>query len=133
VPDDVAAGAVVELATDFLPDGSVRIRRGLPIEVVRQALDGPRPVTPAWDGAGAAAEPVTFVVDARNLDVRPRVGIAVTDGTTTTRLPALWRSKPPKGARAVKASGYDEAAGALEVDRVPDAGALLIVVIREEG
>jgi hypothetical protein len=131
--DDVVAGNVVELATEFLPDGSVRIQRGLPIEAVRQALDGPRPVAPAWDGAPAAPAPATLVVDARNLAVTPRVGIAVSDGTTTARLPALWKaSAPPPG--AVKATGYDEATGTLTVDRVaaPDGGALLIVVIREK-
>ena len=130
VGDDVVAGNVVELATEFLPDGSVRIERGLPIEAVRQALDGPRAIAPAWDGAPDAAKPATLVVDARNLAVTPRVGIAVSDGTTTARLPALWVTKPPPG--AVKASGYDEATGTLAVDRPPEAGALLIVVIREK-
>ena len=131
VPDDVVDGTVVELATEYLADGSVRIQRGLPIEAVRQAIDGPRPVSPAWDGAPAAA-PATLVVDARNLAVTPRVGIAVSDGTTTTRLPALWRTRPPKGAKPVPASAFDEAAGTLTIDRAPDPGALLIVVIREK-
>jgi len=38
------------------------------------------------------------------------------------------------GARPVrvKATGYDDAAGALTIDRAPEAGALLIVVIREK-
>jgi len=141
VPDDVTAGATVELETEFLPDGSVRIRRGLPIEAVRQAIDGPRPVAPEWGGAVAGGSaPTAIVVDARNLPVTPRVGIALTDGTTTARLPALWLPAAPKdgdarlGARPVrvKATGYDDAAGALTIDRAPEAGALLIVVIREK-
>jgi hypothetical protein len=136
-------GPWIELDTEHLPDGSVRVRRGLPLEAIRQAIAGPRPVAPAWDGAGAAGGPTAVVVDARNLRLTPRVGIAVTDGTRTASLPAIWVRRAPKesdarlGGRAhrVKASALD-AAGALVVAGVPldeaaAAGALLVVVIRE--
>lgn len=133
-PVDGLAAATLTLEVEHLPDGSVRLRRGLPIEAIRQASAGPRVVTPVWDGVRSrAAPPAPFVVDARDLEVSPRVGIVVTDGTTTVAMPAIWVTRAPKG-KAVKATRVDDAAGALVVGDLAgaDPGALLVVVIREK-
>jgi hypothetical protein len=142
VDDAIDAGALaglpaVELATDLLADGSVRITRGLPIEAIAAALSAPRTITPDWGGGAAApAGPTAIVVDARNLGVTPGVGIAVTDGSTTTRMPALYVTKSPKdddprlGARPERAKASSYSAGLLTVPSgTPlDPGALLVVI-----
>jgi len=113
---------LVDEKTEYLPDGSVRIRRALPIEAVRQAIDGPRVVEPAWNGKPAKPASRELVVDARSLVVVPSIGIRVG--------PAVIVTKPPKKIGA-KARGLD--AGVLQLDPQPDAGVLVVVVIREEG
>lgn len=136
---DLAGVPVVELATDLLADGSVRITRGLPIEGVAAALSGPRTVAPDFGGATAPAGATAIVVDARNLKVAPGVGIVVTDGTTTARMPALYVTKKPGdddprlGARPQRVKGTAYSRGVLTIDgATPDPGALVVVVVREK-
>jgi hypothetical protein len=130
--------APIEVATDFLPDGSVRVERALPIEAIRQAIAGPERFVPA--GADAIT---AIVVDARKLKLKPAVGIAVTDGQATLELPALFDGKPPAdddprlGARPLRVTAKRLDHGALAGDGIDLAalaapGILLIVVIREK-
>jgi hypothetical protein len=141
---DAAARAALDLATELMPDGSTRIQRGLPVEAIRQALTGPRAIVPAWAGAASAGDaPTALVVDARNLDVAPRVGITVTDGAVTVAMPAIWVDAQPGDRdarlggrpRSVQAERLD--AGALVVapgaplEAAARSGALLVVVVRE--
>ena len=149
-----AAGTLVEVETQWLPDGSVRLRRGLAVEAIRQALAGPRAVAPAWAGADrdADAAPTSIVVDATGVAVTPAVGVelAVGQGGAATALPAVWRAAAPKdrdkkkgsllGARPARARAT-AAAGAtlvLEADADVDlaaaaaAGAAVIVVVSED-
>ena len=113
--------SLVDRGTELLPDGSVRIRRALPIEAVRQAIDGPRVVEPAWDGKPAAAPSHELVVDARELELVPAVGIAAA--------PAVIVTKASRKAGA-KATGLD--AGTLQLDHPAEPGALVVVVIRKQ-
>lgn len=153
---DAAAVTLVEVETQWLPDGSVRIRRGLAVESIRQALAGPRAVAPAWAGADrdadADAAPTSIVVDATGVAVTPAVGVelAVGQGGAATALPAVWRAAAPKdrdkkkgsllGARParVRATAAAGATLVLEADVDVDlaaaaaAGAVVIVVVSEE-
>jgi hypothetical protein len=113
--------SLVDRGTEYLPDGSVRIKRALPIEAVRQALDGPRVVAPDWGGKPAKASLRDHVVDAREVAVIPAVGLVPG--------PTVIVTKPKKA--AAKASALD--GGVLQFDPAADAGALVVVVIRNEG
>jgi hypothetical protein len=113
--------SLVDRGTEYLPDGSVRIRRALPIEAVRQAIDGPRVVEPDWGGKPAKTSLRDHIVDAREVAVIPAVGLVPG--------PVVIVTKPKKA--AAKASALD--AGVLRFDPAADAGALVVVVIREKG
>jgi hypothetical protein len=140
---EASAAAAVDVDTQWLPDGSVRIERGLPIEAVRQAIAGPREVSPAWAGATDAKDaPTAIIVDATGTKLTPRVGVALGDGTTEVALPTVWRTKKPGdkdpvlGAEPVRVKAKKLDGATLVVDGVDlaaasAAGALVVVVVTE--
>ncbi|MCB9574124.1 MAG: hypothetical protein H6709_18730 [Kofleriaceae bacterium] len=126
-----------------MPDGSVRVSRGLPLEAVRQVLAGPAPVTVDWAGAAAAATDAAtaVVIDAREVAVTPRIGLIVDDGTTRAELPTIWVRKAPKdrdprlGGHPAHATATALDGGRLVVDALPPGaavGVLAVVVVGEE-
>jgi hypothetical protein len=126
---EAAAHALLEVDTEYLPDGSARVTRALPIEAVREAIDGPVLIAPDWSGAAAAAAPAAIVIDARNLKVHPAVGIRVSDGTHTIAGATVYVAHPPGGATV--ATKVDHGALVVADLSAVDPGALVIVVVRE--
>jgi hypothetical protein len=130
----VARAAVT--AADYLTDGSVRVTMALPVEAVRQALDGPRAVAAGATVDGAVT---AVVVDARGAKVAPAVGLAVGE----VRGPVLVaRAKPPAavlGAKVVTVKATAARAGTLAVagPHAADAkaaiegGALVVILVKD--
>jgi hypothetical protein len=136
---EAAAASAIDVKTELLPNGSVRVERALAIESVRQAIAGPTALAAAASST-TGGEPVTaIVVNARKLKVSPAVGIAVGDGSSTLELPSVFVRKAPaaKDARLGANAVFVDAEGAEDgVVRVPalamqdlqGAGTLLVVV-----
>ncbi len=141
---EALAAAAVDVDTPWLPDGSVRVTRGLPLEAVRQLAAGPRVIEVSWTGAAAADEtPTAIVVDARAVAVTPRLGVQVGQGATAAALPTVWRRTRPGakdaqlGARPLRVTATALDGATLVVDGVDVAaarasGALVIVVVSED-
>lgn len=103
-------------------DGSVKVEVVLGLEALRQAVDGPRPVT-GDDGA-----PTTVVIDARAVRLTPRVGLAVIGaGGARWRGPVRFvDGAVPAGAIAATAVSAD----AITIGgAVPGAGAAVVIVV----
>jgi hypothetical protein len=130
-----ACAASIEVDTEYLPDGSVRVERALAIESVRQALTAPELVS----GVTPKDAPTALVVDARKLKIEPSVGISVIGdgGKAVLSLPALWLASPKEvdlGAHPIKKTATKVDNGFLVVDDLPDAaaGMMLVVLVREK-
>jgi hypothetical protein len=129
----VARAAVT--AADYLTDGSVRVTMTLPIEAVRQVVDGPRAVAA---GAAVGEDAVTaVVVDARGLKVAAAVGLALGD----ERGPLLVAHARPAaavlGARVLAVKATAVKAGRIAVAGQGDAvaaavkaGALVVLLVK---
>jgi hypothetical protein len=129
----VARAAVT--AADYMTDGSVRVTMALPIEAVRQAVDGAREVAA---GATLDDDAVTaVVVDARGVKVPAAVGLAIGD----QRGPVLVAHARPAaavlGPRVLAVKAAAAKAGRLAVAGQGDAvaaavkaGALLVVLVK---
>ncbi|MBK7534176.1 MAG: hypothetical protein IPI49_02170 [Myxococcales bacterium] len=106
----LAAAALGAKIADAEPlvDGSWRVELALPLEALRQAVTGPRPVVLDGPGVGAAASAVASAADDADalplLIVRapaaakPALGIAVQDRGTSRRGATLWVRGSTEGA-----------------------------------
>jgi hypothetical protein len=142
--DDKGAAAALEAAVaraavtaaDYLTDGSVRVTVALPIEAVRQALDGPRAVA-----AGAAVEGAVtaVVVDARGAKVAPAVGLAVGEARGPVLVAHAKPSAAVLGAKVVTVKATAARAGTLAVagphaadaKAAIEAGALVVILVKD--
>ena len=109
----LAAEAIV-LSAEPLVDGSWRVSSALPLEALRQASAGARPL-PA---AGDAPEAPSVVIVRAPAGTSPRLGVAIGDGKTTVRGAALWASADLDDVPLPKA--LLDAAPALDAERSGD-------------
>jgi hypothetical protein len=130
-----AVARAVVTAADYLTDGSVRVTMTLPIEAVRQAVDGPRAVAA---GAVVDGDAVTaVVVDARGLKVPAAVGLALGDQRGPLLLAQARPAAAVLGARVLAVKATAVKAGRIAVagqgDAVADAvtaGALVVLLVK---
>jgi hypothetical protein len=129
----VARAAVT--AADYLTDGSVRVTMALPIEAVRQAIDGAREVAA---GAAVDGDAVTaVVVDARGVKVPAAVGLAIGDERGAVVVAHARPSAAVLGSRVLAVKATAVKAGRIAVAGQGDAvaaavkaGALVVVLVK---
>lgn len=129
---DLAVAAAITIDATPHTDGSWNVTLALPIEAIRQAIDGPRVLPPASTGSGSAAggngdaDPPIVIIDGVN--AKPAIGYKVGGVAGAT----LWvKAVPDWGASAphVKATGTK--AGAIDIDKsVGGASTLFLVVTK---
>jgi hypothetical protein len=111
--------AAYPLAADPQTDGSWRVTMAIPIEAVRQALDGPR----AWPAAGDEGPQVVVV---EGVGAKPAVGWQIAGRSAAsvwvTELPAWAKDAPRVRARSAKA-------GAIELAGIAAGPATLFVIV----
>ncbi|WP_428269386.1 hypothetical protein [Haliangium sp.] len=144
-----ALGEAVEralvLEVEYGSDGSVVVQTGLPLEAVRQAVQGPARL--ALTGEGGAGEPsdrapTAIVVDARAVLDRPALGLSlVADQVVYTgpvvfyRRPARARADARRGPRVVRTKATSVGDGELAVAlsgqalAVAKAAQVLVIVV----
>jgi hypothetical protein len=116
---DRAVEAAVPLAADPQTDGAWCVTMAVPIEAVRQALDGPR----AWPAEGDEGPQVVVV---EGVTAKPAVGWRIAGQSA----PAVWVTELPawaKDAPRVKAKGAK--AGAIELAGIAASPATLFVIV----
>lgn len=82
----LAAAEAIVLSSELLVDGSWRVEVALPLEALRQAVQGARPL-PAKGDASTAPPVVVVQVFA---GIEPALGVAISDGKITLVPPILW-------------------------------------------
>jgi hypothetical protein len=90
----LAAAEAIVLSSELLVDGSWRVEVALPLEALRQAMQGARPVPVKGD---AAAAPAVVVVRAP-AGTAPALGVAISDGKTALAPAILWTAATAEGA-----------------------------------
>lgn len=137
-----AVERALDLTVDYGSDGSVVLAAGLPLEAVRQAVQG----VAAQELAGLAAPgraPTAVIVDARAVLDAPALGLALRAGAETYAGPVVFHRKPGRaaadprrGARPVRTRARALGHGALSVRlsgkalvAARSARALVIVII----
>ncbi len=116
---DAAVASAIGLTAEPETDGSWRVTMGVPIEAVRQALDGPRAVP-----AGGDAGPAVIIID--GVTASPAVGTRIGSLSAAT----VWVKGVPvwaKGAPRIKAKATR--AGAIEADTGKATAATLFVLV----
>jgi len=112
-----AVANAVTLSADPETDGSWRVTMGVPVEAVRQAVEGPRSAT---EDSGPS------VVIVEGVTAKPAVGWTVGGTSAAT----IWVASPPvwaKDAPRVKAKGAK--AGAIDVEGAGATPATLFVIL----
>jgi hypothetical protein len=116
---DAAVDAAITVAAEPETDGSWHVTLGVPIEALRQAIDGPR----ALPAAGDAGPPIV-VVD--GVTAKPAIGWKLGGAAVATLwvkdVPAWAKDAPRISARAVKA-------GEIAVDANPGTAATLYILV----
>lgn len=79
-----AAAEATVVSAEPLVDGSWRMELSLPLETLRLAVVGPRPV-PSGDDVG-----VPVVIVRVPASTKPVLGLAISDGKSTWNAPTLW-------------------------------------------
>ncbi|MGE0549675.1 MAG: hypothetical protein AB7O24_20640 [Kofleriaceae bacterium] len=124
--DDAAVKARIDRALDFAitldaqpeTDGAWQITMGLPLEAVRQALDGPRKL----EAAGDTGRQVVVIT---GVSAKPALGYTVGGIAGAT----LWVKSVPAWARdAPKAKASSAKAGAIDA-KLGDAGPATLFVV----
>ncbi|MCX5748534.1 MAG: hypothetical protein NT062_39300 [Proteobacteria bacterium] len=131
VGDRAKLAAGVTLAAEPETDGAWRVTVGVPIEAIRQAIDGPRAWTPSGGGAaGGDVGPAIVVVRVpRSITVTPAVGWRIAGQAVATlfvgKLPA-WVDKATPVVRVTRATR-----GELAIDKPAGNASTLFVVAPE--
>jgi hypothetical protein len=117
---DRAIAAALVVDAEPSTDGSWKVTLGVPIEALRQALTGPRPVA-ASDPAGPEVVVVTL-----DRAVTPAVGYKL----GTLAAPAIWVKDVPAWARdAPRVAARAGKAGVLELADPKGTGSTLFVIV----
>jgi hypothetical protein len=144
-----AVARALDLAVDYGSDGSVVLTAGLPLEAVRQAVQGTaaRDVTaaeaPAAPTTAPTAAPTAVIVDARGVLDAPALGVRLRAGTYEYAGPTVFHGAAAaaaadarRGPRPTRARAQALRDGRLVVDLPPgalaaanSARALVIVII----
>lgn len=117
---DAAVAGAIDVIADPETDGSWKVTMAVPIEAVRQALAGPRPLGPAGDSGPA-------VVIVEGVTAAPSVGMTVGGLAAATLfvkdVPAWAKGAPKAKVKAVKGA-------AIEADVGKATAATLFVLVR---
>lgn len=114
-----AIANAVTVAADPETDGAWRVTLGVPIESLRQAIAGARPLA-----AGASDDGPPVVVIEVPAAAKPAVGWTV-GGTS---VPTLWIDTVPAWAPAARSTAKSAKGGAIEVDGINASPATLFVI-----
>jgi hypothetical protein len=116
---DRAVDAAISLAAEPETDGAWRVTMGVPIEAVRQAIVGPRPLPEKGDSG-----PAVVVIDgvAGKPAVGYRVGLLDAPTLWVTELPAWAKDAPHVKAKRTKG-------GAIEIDGIDATASTLFVIV----
>lgn len=117
-----AIAAALVVAAEPETDGAWRITMGVPIEALRQAIDGPRRVAVAGEDKG----PPIVIVEGVAATMKPAIGWSVGGMSGAT----LWVSAVPPWAKdAPRVQAKSAKAGAIEVAGIDATTATLFVII----
>lgn len=112
-----AVADAITLSADPETDGAWRVTMAVPIEAVRQAITGPRPLT---EDEG----PTLVVVE--GVTAKPAVGWKV----GTLEAPTLWVATAPEWAKnAPRVKAKSSKAGVIEADGIDGSAATLFVIV----
>jgi len=117
---DAAVAGALGVTADPETDGSWKVTMAVPVEAVRQALVGPRPLGPTGDGGPA-------VVIVEGVTAAPAIGMTIGGLAAAT----IWTKELPswtKGAPRVKARKV--AGAAIDADVGKATAATLFVLVR---
>jgi hypothetical protein len=112
-----AIDAAVTVRAEPETDGSWNVTLGVPIEAIRQAIQGPRTLDPKGDHG-----PAVVAVD--GVTAKPAVGYTVGGMAAAT----VWADKAPAGAPHIKASSVGKGAIVVDSGMTGTASSLFVIV-----